>query len=318
MPNKIHTMLTDVPAAVRIATRASALAQWQANHIAKLLAAAAPGVAVELVNVTTTGDSVQTTSLSQFGGVGVFTREVQHAVFDGRADIAVHSLKDLPTEPSPGLMLGAVPSREVRFDALVMPVSKVGSMKALTDLPAGAKIGTGSLRRQAQLRHVRSDWQIEEVRGNVDTRLRKLDAGEYDALILAAAGLIRLGWSNRITLQLEPPVMYPAVGQGAIGIECRAEDRPMQNLLARLTDQSAWFEVIAERSLLAALRAGCHAPVGVQTRCEKEVLELEAVILSPDGTKKWMATDNAATAEAAELGQRVARRLFDQGAVLHS
>lgn len=309
-------MSIEIPTTVRIATRASALAQWQAHHVAKLLTAASPGVAVELVNVTTTGDSVQTTSLSQFGGVGVFTREVQHAVLDGRADIAVHSLKDLPTELTPGLMLGAVPPREVRFDALVLPASKTHAIQVLNDLPAGAKIGTGSLRRQAQLRHIRSDWKIEEVRGNVDTRLRKLDTGEYDALILAAAGLIRLGWSNRITLRLEPPVMYPAVGQGAIGIECRSDDRPMQNLLARLTDQSAWFEVIAERSLLAALRAGCHAPVGVKTGCENDRIELEAVVLSADGTKKWTATDSAATAEAAELGQRVARQLLDQGAVL--
>lgn len=305
------------PSSIRIATRASQLAQWQAQHISKLLTAAVPGLLVEMVHVTTTGDRVQAEALSQFGGVGVFTREVQHAVLDGRADIAVHSLKDLPTEPTAGLTLAAVPEREIRFDALVLPAAANRTDIAWSSLPAGTRIGTGSLRRQAQLRHLRADWQIEEIRGNVDTRLRKLDAGDYDALILAAAGLIRLGLSDRICCRLEPPAMYPAVGQGAIGIECRAEDLPTQNVLGRLTDLPTWSEVIAERSLLSALRAGCHAPLGALTRHTEDQLHLDAVVLSPDGLRKWSASESATADDAVALGQRVAQQLLERGAILH-
>lgn len=311
--------MPDDPPIIRIATRASQLAQWQANHVAGLLKAAHPEIAVELVHVSTAGDRVQTTSLSSFGGVGVFTREVQSAVLDGRADLAVHSLKDLPTETTPGLILAAVPQREIRWDALVLPAGHPSPQILLMQLKTGARIGTGSLRRQAQLRHLRSDWQLDEVRGNVDTRLRKLDAGEYDALILAAAGLIRLGLEPRITCRLDPPMMYPAVGQGAIGIECRADDEAVRIVLDQLTDQTAWTEVIAERSLLAALRAGCHAPVGVHARLETDQLHLEAVVLSPDGSRKWSAAGHAATQNAVALGRQVALQLLDDGAgtVLH-
>jgi hydroxymethylbilane synthase len=170
------------------------------------------------------------------------------------------------------------------------------------------------LRRQAQLRHIRSDWLIDEVRGNVDTRLRKLDHGDYDALILAAAGLMRLDLAGRISVRLEPPVMYPAVGQGAIGIECRTEDIPLQHLLRNLTSAETWAEVTAERSLLGALRAGCHAPLGVATWHLDDVLHLEAVVLSPDGVKKWTAAGSTAAVQAVELGHQVAQDLLDQGA----
>jgi hydroxymethylbilane synthase len=307
-------MPNDLPNSIRIATRASQLAQWQARHVAALLAAAAPDVRVDLVPVTTTGDRVQSEPLRAFGGVGVFTREVQQAVLDGRADVAVHSLKDLPTESTPGLVLAAVPPREVRFDALVLPKSAQKAVLELKSLPTGARIGTGSLRRQAQLRHLRDDWTIAEVRGNVDTRLRKLDAGEYDALILAAAGLIRLGLSQRITARLEPPLMYPAVGQGAIGIECRVEDVGVRSALSRLTDAAAWTEVQAERSLLAALRAGCHAPLGVVAQRQGERLSLEAVVLSPDGRRTWSCRRERLAAEAEELGKDAAQHLVAQGA----
>ena len=311
-------MSDELPAAVRIATRASQLAQWQAHHIAGLLTAAAPGLKVELVNVTTTGDRVQTEALSQFGGVGVFTREVQHAVLDGRADLAVHSLKDLPTESTPGLILAGVPDREVRFDALILPSAAATPSTRLETLPPGARIGTGSLRRQAQLRHCRPDLKLLEIRGNVDTRLRKLDAGEYDGLILAAAGLIRLGLAQRISQRLEPPLMYPAVGQGAIGIECRSDDGPVRRLLERITNPECLSSVTAERSLLAALRAGCHAPVGVLTRIVDGTLELEAVILAADGTHKWAAAARRPIPEAAALGVAVAEKLLADGAQLSS
>lgn len=311
--------MPDATTTLRIATRASQLAQWQANHVAQLLTTAFPDIRVEMVHVSTTGDRVQSSALSSFGGVGVFTREVQNALLDGRADLAVHSLKDLPTETTPGLILAAVPEREVRWDALVLPAGGSDPQLPLDRLKTGARIGTGSLRRQAQLRHLRTDWQLDEIRGNVDTRLRKLDAGEYNALILASAGLIRLGLDHRITSRLEPPTMYPAVGQGAIGIECRADDEPVRNALERLTDQIAWTEVLAERSLLAALRAGCHAPVGVHSRLESEQIQMEAVVLSPDGAQKWTAAGHAASHDAAALGQQIAQQLLDDGAdaVLH-
>lgn len=313
-------MTTEIPSTIRIATRASQLALWQAHHTAKLLSAASPGLTVEIVHVTTTGDRVQTEALSQFGGMGVFTREVQLAVIDGRADLAVHSLKDLPTEVTPGLLLGAVLQREVRFDALILPASSPGKITSLAQLPAGSRIGTGSLRRQAQLRHQKPDWQIEEIRGNVDTRLRKLDQGDYDAIILAAAGLIRLGLSERIGLRLEPPLMYPAVGQGAIGIECRSEDVRVQSLLKTISDATTRSEVLAERSLLATLRAGCHAPLGVLTQQVETELKLDAVVLSPDGRQKWSACESLPIDSASLLGQRVAQQLLDAGAgeVLHS
>lgn len=307
-------MPTDLPAAIRVATRASQLAQWQARHVERLLTTSLPGLKVELVPVTTTGDRVQSEPLRQFGGVGVFTREVQQAVLDGRADIAVHSLKDLPTEPTAGLVLASVPQREIRFDAFILPAGRSKASADLAELPIGARIGTGSLRRQAQLRHIRSDWRIEEVRGNVDTRLRKLDSGEYDALILAAAGLIRLNLADRIAAQLRPPTFYPAVGQGAIGIECRADDLSVQNALSRLNDSVAWSEVVAERSLLSTLRAGCHAPLGAISGIENDRISLEAIVLSPDGARKWSSASSRPASQAVELGRDVAQMLLDQGA----
>ncbi len=183
---------------------------------------------VEIVEVSTTGDRDRFSALSQMGGQGVFTREVQNAVLEGRADLAVHSLKDLPTQPTEGLALAGVPQREQRFDALILPKGKNGT---LADLPTGAKVGTGSLRRRAQLLHQRPDLKLEEVRGNVETRLRKVDDGEYDAILLAEAGLRRLGWADRISAVLSPPLVYPAVGQAALGLECRADDENTTQLL---------------------------------------------------------------------------------------
>jgi len=297
---------------LRIATRGSALALWQARHVASLIAAAHPALHVELVEVTTTGDRVLSQPLRDFGGQGAFTREVQAAVLDGRADVAVHSLKDLPTEPTPGLCLAAVPARGVTDDALVMPTgSSIGDFAAL---PHGARIGTGSPRRQAQLRHLRPDLQVFEVRGNVETRLRKVDTGEFDALVLAAAGLIRLGLEQRITQRLTPPQMYPAVGQGAIGIECRDGDEATARVLSDICEAATWHAVIAERSLLAALRAGCHAPVGATTRIDGDRLALEAVVLSGDGQQRWTAQAVGAVTNARTIGEDVAKSLMAQGA----
>lgn len=298
---------------LRIATRSSALALWQAEHVAARIAEVAPDVATEIIHITTTGDRDQTGSLRSFGGLGVFTREVQKAVLDGRADLAVHSLKDLPTDPTPGLELAAIPQREETADALVLPTG-FGGPGELAALPHGAKIGTGSLRRRAQLLHLRPDLVLEEARGNVDTRLRKLDSGEFDALILAAAGLKRLGLASRISSRLVPPVMFAAVGQGALGIESREGDEPTREVLSRLDDRATRFRVTAERSLLNRLRAGCHAPVGVESRVVGSELNLEGVVLSPDGRQRIKSEGNAPDEIAAGLGQRVADQLLALGA----
>ena len=272
----------------------------------------APGLTVELVHVSTTGDRDQTETLRSLGSFGVFTREVQLAVIDGRADMAVHSLKDLPTDGPPQLTLAATPIRAVTADALILPPGRPAG-SSLHDLAHEARVGTGSPRRQAQLRYLRPDLQLQEVRGNVDTRLKKLDAGDYDALILAAAGLTRLGLANRIHTELVPPQMYPAVGQGAIGVECRSDDAGLQSLLEQITDRPTLTAVTAERSLLSALRAGCHAPLGVQTLVNQETIHLEAVVLPMDGSYRWMASASDKTANANQLGQHVAGLLRSQG-----
>ncbi len=303
---------------LRIATRASQLALWQSNYIADLLRQASPGLNVELLHVSTTGDRDQTETLRALGSFGVFTREVQIAVLDGRADMAVHSLKDLPTDGPPQLTLAATPVRGLTRDALVLPADLTERL-TLADLPQRARIGTGSPRRQAQLRYLRPDLQLSEVRGNVETRLRKLDAGDYDALILAAAGLTRLGLANRIHSEIGPPEMYPAVGQGAVGVECRTDDANLRTLLGLITDPATLSAVTAERSLLSALRAGCHAPLGVHTQVNGDTLSLEAVVLPLDGHQRWMANATANTWQADALGRQVAELLTTQGVdqVLH-
>lgn len=297
---------------VRIATRASSLALWQANHVAELLRTAAPDRTVEVVHVSTIGDRDKTEPLHQMGGMGVFTREVQKAVLDGRADVAVHSLKDLPTEPAADLTLAAVPSRASMFDALVLPAS--ASATSLATLPAGARVGTGSLRRQAQLLNHRSDLQMLEIRGNVPTRLQKLDDGEYDALVLAVAGLTRLELDSRINEELQPPLMLPAVGQGALGIECRSNDSDTLSVLQQISDESTHAAVTAERSLLAELRAGCHAPLGVLTSRVGNSMSLEAVVLSRDGSERLVASESGPASDPASIGRLVADNLRRQGA----
>lgn len=306
-------MSTSSPRTVRIATRASRLALWQADHVARLLKLAASQVVIKIVHVSTSGDRDQTGTLSTFGGLGVFTREVQKAVLDGQADLAVHSLKDLPTESAAGLCLAAVPQREETVDALVLPVA-APAIADLASLPSAARLGTGSLRRRAQLLHLRPDLVFSDVRGNVETRLRKLDAGDYDGLVLAVAGLARLELANRISLALVPPVMYAAVGQGALGIECREADADLRTVLAQLDDAGARTRVTAERALLAHLHAGCHAPVGAETRIESGELVLEAVVCSPDGRERIFAAGRGAVTDAVSLGQEVADHLLAQGA----
>lgn len=300
---------------IRIATRTSALALWQAHYMADLLGALPEVHEVELVHVVTTGDQNQTDALRQFGGTGVFTREVQKAVLDHRADIAVHSLKDLPTTSADGLTLGCVPVRAPRFDSLLLP--RGNSMASIDELPAGARIGTGSPRRQAQLRHHRPDLQLLEIRGNVDTRLRKLDEGQFDAILLAEAGLRRLGLADRISILLAPPQFLPAVGQGALGIECRTEDAEVRTILAQLNCLQTLAEVTAERALLRELRAGCHAPLGAWARLSsdtaEETLTLTGVLLSHDGVRRIEKTLTGPASAAETIGQSVAQELLCDG-----
>lgn len=300
---------------VRIATRGSRLALWQAEYVAELIRRAVPKVGVELVEVSTAGDRDRLSPLTQFGGEGAFTKEVQSAVLDGRADLAVHSLKDLPTEPTAGLHLAGTPERGPTNDVLLLPGGR--TISSLDDLPDGTRCGTGSLRRRAQLWHVRPGLAMSDVRGNVETRLRKLDEGiEYDALILAEAGLARLELADRISLRLGPPVMYPAVGQAALGLECRSDDDFVRQVVAAITDPLALAAVQAERSCLHTLRAGCHAPVGAHSWLEDDgrVLWLEGVVLSADGRQRVVARSEAPVAQAVDLGAWVARELIDNGA----
>ncbi|MEY3457557.1 MAG: Porphobilinogen deaminase [Planctomycetota bacterium] len=296
----------------RIATRKSALALWQANHIADQIRQLPSNPAVELVPIVTTGDQNQTDALRQFGGTGVFTKEVQKAVLDGRADFAVHSLKDLPTQSTEGLLLACVPARAPRCDAILLPQS--ASLQNLADLPPNAKVGTGSPRRQAQLKYLRPDLQLSEIRGNVDTRLKKLDDAEYDAILLAEAGLTRLNLQHRISLVLQPPDFFPAVSQGALGIESRADDLPAIELLAPLICPTTLSEVLAERALLRTLRAGCHAPLGVWTNLSDQSLTLTAVLLSPDGSSRIQQSADGTIDDPELVGIATAELLLQSGA----
>jgi len=275
------------------------LARWQAEWVAAQLQAC--GLAVELVPIATAGDQRQE-PIGALSGKGLFTKEIQRALLEGRIDLAVHSLKDLPTDEVPGLCLAAVPERAAAADVLVC--RQAGS---LAELPAGAAVGSGSLRRRAQLLHVRGDLQMKDVRGNVDTRLRKLDQGDFDALVLAEAGLRRLGLAARITQVLPMSIMLPAVGQGALGLETRCDDRAAREAVARLDDPATHRAVLAERAMLSALQGGCLAPIAAWGRVEGNRLALTGRVLSADGKEKIEATHSAAAADDAEaLGRRVA------------
>jgi hydroxymethylbilane synthase len=282
------------------------LARWQAEWVSGQLQRA--GVDVELVPISTTGDRDQG-PIGAIGTAGIFTKEIQRALLDERIDLAVHSLKDLPTDPVPGLVLAAVPRRAAPWDALISPRAR-----SLVDLPQAAVVGTSSLRRRAQLWHLRPDLQLRDVRGNVDTRLRKLQQGEFDALVLALAGLERLGLADRAAALLQPPDLLPAVGQGALGLETRADDRATRERLQSLEDQESFQCVTAERAMLAALRGGCLAPVGAWARFESGRLMLSGRVLSHDGRQQLDSTLAEDPAQAATLGRRVADQLLAQGA----
>jgi len=267
------------------------------------------GAEVELVEISTDGDRRQSAPIGSLGAQGVFTKQIQQALLDGQIDIAVHSLKDLPTESISGLLLVAVPRREAVNDVLV-----ARHANSLDDLSDGSVVGTGSLRRRAQLLHGRPGLKVCEIRGNVDTRLRKLDAGQCDALLLAAAGLKRLGRSDRITQVLAPADILPAVGQGALGIEVRGDDCRAIAAAGRLDDALAHATVSAERTLLSALQGGCRAPIGAWGRVVDQRLWLSAVVLSPDGCERIDGEAAGELADPRSLGEHVAANLLARGA----
>lgn len=294
---------------IRIGTRGSHLARWQSGWVADQLRALHPGLAVELVEIKTQGDRDRNSPLASIGGTGLFTKEIQRALVDGRVEVAVHSLKDLPTLEAPGLTLGAVPVREDVADALIAP-----RHRTLAALPAGATVGTGSLRRRAQLLHARPDLAVVGVRGNVETRLNKALDGELDGVVLAQAGLHRLGLDGRITERLGPPGFLPAVGQGALGIECRTDDAATLALLAPLDDPATHRAVVAERRVLAELEGGCMIPLAAFARDLGGALALDAFVLDPDGRERVVASATGPTDEPDALGRRVAEILIGLGA----
>lgn len=291
---------------IRLGTRGSQLAMWQSSWVAGQLTK--QGCRVELIKIQTTGD-VQTGPLAQIGGQGLFTKRLQQALLDDEIDLAVHSLKDLPTQTDPRLTIAAVPQRESPFDALVS-----NQARSLSDLPPGAVVGTGSVRRVAQLRHIRSDLEIRDIRGNIDTRIAKLDSGEFDAIVLASAGLRRLSLPERIAYQFTVPEMAPAVGQGALGLEIRKNDETTQAWLDPLNDPDSLSRITAERSLLQTLEAGCLAPVAAWTSIENEYLSLTGYVLSIDGKEKIESQHSFPTSQARELGRHVGEQLRQLGA----
>jgi hydroxymethylbilane synthase len=293
---------------LRIGTRGSLLAKWQAQYVHKQIFEAT-GVEGEIVVIKTAGDKLQQSALSPLGGKGIFIQELEEALLGESIDIAVHSVKDIPTEMQPGLSFPAICRRDDVRDCLVS-----GNGATLAKLRQGARIGTGSFRRQAQLRRIRGDLDVRDLRGNVDTRLRKVESGEYDAVLLAKAGLDRLGCAHRISEILSPDVCMPAVGQGAIGVECRAGDRETSDVLEKFDHRETRTALVAERTLLSVLQGGCQVPLGAWARFERGELVLDACVCSIDGLQYVKQRASAPPEQARELGERVARLLIDAGA----
>ena len=306
MPSLAHRALT-------IATRESRLALWQAEHVRDLLAARL-GIAVKLLGMTTRGDQILDRTLSKVGGKGLFVKELETALEEGHADLAVHSLKDVPMDLPCGFVLAAVLEREDPRDALVSP-----RYASLSDLPQGACVGTSSLRRVSQLAAQRPDLRIEPLRGNLDTRLRKLDEGRYDAIVLAAAGLVRLGLADRIRTRFEARVMLPAAGQGALGIEVRADDAELRDALAALIDRPTWLAVHAERAVSRGLGGSCSMPLAAHAQWRGETLHLAAALGHAGEPTRPLLVAQASggatdTAAAEALGARAVATLHAAGA----
>ncbi|MGO8828864.1 MAG: hydroxymethylbilane synthase [Steroidobacteraceae bacterium] len=294
---------------LRIATRKSQLALWQAEHVAALIRRSQPDMVVELLPMSTKGDRIQDRSLAAIGGKGLFIKELETALEDRRADMAVHSMKDVPGDLPDAFVIAAVLPRLDARDALI-------SSRALKleELPQGARLGTSSLRRQAQLLAARPDLKIEALRGNVDTRLRRLDAGELDAIVLACAGLIRLGLESRITARLDPQVSLPAVGQGVIGIESRADDTSTLDALHALDDAATRTAVEAERAFARRLAGSCQSPIAAYARMDRDQLRLDGLVAEPDGSRLLRDSITGSSTNPRILGERLAERVLAAGA----
>jgi hydroxymethylbilane synthase len=294
---------------LRIATRQSALALWQAHYVADALRALYPDLVVELVPMVTKGDRILDVPLAKIGGKGLFVKELEHAMLDGRADIAVHSMKDVPMAFPDGLSLAVICPREDPSDAFVS-----SRFESLGTLPQGAVVGTSSLRRQCQLRRWRPDLQIRDLRGNVNTRLARLDAGEFDAIVLATAGLLRLDMANRIRHRIAPELMLPAVGQGAVGIECRTNDERTKALLAPLADHVTSRCVAAERAMNTRLQGGCQVPIAGFASYQDGRIHLHARVGAVNGSRLLEESMSGPEADAEVIGVTVAERLLAAGA----
>jgi len=301
--------MTEKTKLVRIATRKSALALWQAEFVKAELERFHADVCVELVPMSTQGDIILDTPLAKIGGKGLFVKELEQAMLDGRADIAVHSMKDVPVEFPDGLELYTICEREDPRDAFVS-----NNFANLNELPQGAIVGTSSLRRQCQIKALRPDLDIRDLRGNVNTRLGKLDDGQYDAIILAAAGLIRLKMSKRIADYIEPEVSLPANGQGAVGIECRIDDEVTKALLAPLEHTQTRIRVNAERSMNRYLEGGCQVPIGAYAFVDGEQVHLRGLVGAVDGSEILRDEVTGHVNDAEELGIELAKKLLAQGA----
>jgi len=292
-----------------IATRGSQLALWQANWVAESLKKSHPTLQIDLLPINTTADKSPYLSLAASGGKGLFVKELEQALQDGRADIAVHSLKDMPMDVPDGLALPVICQREQPWDVLVS-----NQYKCLADLPQGAVVGTSSLRRQSQLHHLRPDLRVEGLRGNVNTRLARLDSGEYAAIVLAAAGLIRLGLLPRVTAMLGSNEFLPAAGQGALGIECRADDSEILQLITSLNDKTTELCTKAERALCKKLEAGCQVPVAAYAEMKDDHIFLRGLVSSIDGKTMLRAQAYGSATEPEKMGAIVALDLLNQGA----
>ena len=294
---------------IRIATRQSPLALWQAEHVAELLVRAFPGVKTQLVKMVTRGDKILDAPLAKVGGKGLFVKELEQGMLEGVADIAVHSMKDVPVDFPEGLHLASILTREDPTDAFVS-----NHYASLNELPANARIGTSSLRRECQLKEKLPDAQVMPLRGNVNTRLAKLDAGEYDAIILASAGLKRLGMANRITQSLDASVSLPAIGQGAIGIECRIDDVEINDMLKALHDAETGLCVVAERAMNARLNGGCQVPIAGFALLQGEQLFMRGLVGNPDGSVIYRSERSGGLDQGAVIGRLIAEDLLAQGA----
>ncbi len=294
---------------IRIATRKSALALWQANHVADVLRDLPEIEDIELVPMSTRGDEILDRSLQKIGGKGLFIKELEIAMQDGKADIAVHSMKDVPAEMPTGFCIAAVLKRANHADALVSPQGQ-----QLHDLPQGALVGSSSLRRQAQLRMMRPDLRIEPLRGNVNTRLRKLEDGDYDAIILAAAGLQRLELDHHISQQFRPSEMLPAAAQGVVGIECLSDKTALRTILEKLNDETTVQTTLAERAIAKKLQASCQSPVATYAFVDGDTLRVTALVALPDGSRSIRDSVAGKPGDAEQLGLELASKLIDQGA----